>query len=57
MTVDDKKIAYSDDCLRLRLITLCMWECLIEQMAHIPVDVDFASEFRYRNPMLSENTL
>ena len=30
---------------------------VIEQMAHIPVDVDLASEFRYRNPMLSENTL
>lgn len=30
---------------------------MIEQMAHIPVDVDLASEFRYRNPMLSENTL
>ncbi len=29
---------------------------LIENLAHIPVDVDFASEFRYRNPVLVANT-
>ena len=29
----------------------------IEQMARIPVDVDLASEFRYRDPVLSKNSL
>jgi glucosamine--fructose-6-phosphate aminotransferase (isomerizing) len=30
---------------------------LIEQMARIPVEVDYASEFRYRDPIVSKNTL
>ncbi len=30
---------------------------MIEQLARIPVEVDYASEFRYRNPVLDENTL
>ena len=30
---------------------------MIEQLARIPVDVDYASEFRYRDPVLDENTL
>ena len=30
---------------------------LIEGLAHIPVDIDFASEFRYRDPRLVPNTL
>jgi glutamine---fructose-6-phosphate transaminase (isomerizing) len=30
---------------------------MIEQLARIPVDVDYASEFRYRNPVLDENSL
>ena len=30
---------------------------VFEQMAKIPVDVDIASEFRYRKPLLMENTL
>lgn len=30
---------------------------VVEQMVRIPVDVDLASEFRYRNPVLEENTL
>ncbi len=30
---------------------------LIEGLARIPVDVDFASEFRYRNPVLVKGTL
>jgi glucosamine--fructose-6-phosphate aminotransferase (isomerizing) len=30
---------------------------MIEQMARVPVEVDYASEFRYRNPVLDENTL
>jgi glucosamine--fructose-6-phosphate aminotransferase (isomerizing) len=30
---------------------------LIEQLAGIPVDLDFASEFRYRRPLLEKDTL
>ncbi|AJA48958.1 glutamine--fructose-6-phosphate aminotransferase [Clostridium pasteurianum DSM 525 = ATCC 6013] len=30
---------------------------VIEKMARIPVEVDIASEFRYRNPILSDKTL
>ena len=30
---------------------------LIEKFARIPVEVDYASEFRYRNPILKENDL
>jgi glucosamine--fructose-6-phosphate aminotransferase (isomerizing) len=30
---------------------------LIENWARVPVEVDLASEWRYRNPILSENTL
>ena len=30
---------------------------VLEELARIPVDVDLASEFRYRNPLLTENTL
>ncbi len=30
---------------------------VIEQLARVPVDVDLASEFRYRNPVLEDNTL
>jgi glutamine---fructose-6-phosphate transaminase (isomerizing) len=30
---------------------------LIESIAKIPVEVDYASEFRYRNPLVDENTL
>ena len=32
-------------------------EHLIEDFAHIPVEVEYASEFRYRNPPLEKNTL
>lgn len=32
-------------------------EYLIEELAGIPVEVELASEFRYRNPILSPNTL
>ncbi|MBN2024202.1 MAG: glutamine--fructose-6-phosphate transaminase (isomerizing) [Pirellulales bacterium] len=32
-------------------------EYLIESLARIPVDVDYASELRYRNPPLDRNTL
>ena len=30
---------------------------LIEKIAKIPVEVDYASEFRYRNPLVNENDL
>ncbi len=30
---------------------------LIEEMSRIPVEVDYASEFRYRNPILTPSTL
>jgi glucosamine--fructose-6-phosphate aminotransferase (isomerizing) len=30
-------------------------EYLIEELARIPVEVDYASEFRYRNPIIREN--
>ncbi len=30
---------------------------MIEQLARVPVDVDYASEFRYRNPVMDEKTL
>lgn len=30
---------------------------LFEQLAHIPTEVDVASEFRYRNPVINERTL
>jgi glucosamine--fructose-6-phosphate aminotransferase (isomerizing) len=30
---------------------------LIESLARIPVDVDYGSEYRYRNPIVSDNTL
>ena len=30
---------------------------VIEQMTRIPVEVDIASEFRYRDPLLTDNTL
>jgi glucosamine--fructose-6-phosphate aminotransferase (isomerizing) len=30
---------------------------MIEQLARVPVDVDYASEFRYRDPVLDEHTL
>jgi glucosamine--fructose-6-phosphate aminotransferase (isomerizing) len=32
-------------------------EYLIEEMAGIPVEVEYASEFRYRNPILEEKTV
>ena len=32
-------------------------EYLLEELAHIPVEVEYASEFRYRNAPLEQNTL
>jgi len=52
-----------------RIETICMVACgtayysallgkyLIEPAVHLPVNVELASEFRYRNPWLSKNTL
>jgi glucosamine--fructose-6-phosphate aminotransferase (isomerizing) len=30
---------------------------LIEQLAHLPVEVDYGSEYRYRHPIVASNTL
>ena len=30
---------------------------MLEHLAHVPVDVDYGSEFRYRDPVLDANTL
>ena len=30
---------------------------LIESLARVPVDVDYGSEYRYRDPIVSKNTL
>ena len=35
----------------------CVGKYMIEQLAGIPVDVDLASEFRYRGPILDEHCL
>jgi len=32
-------------------------EYMLEELARIPVDVEYASEFRYRNPVLEDGTL
>ncbi|MBW7934440.1 MAG: glutamine--fructose-6-phosphate transaminase (isomerizing), partial [Gemmatimonadaceae bacterium] len=32
-------------------------EMMIEELCRIPVEVEYASEFRYRNPIVTENTL
>jgi glucosamine--fructose-6-phosphate aminotransferase (isomerizing) len=32
-------------------------EYIIEELARIPVEVEYASEFRYRSPIIDENTL
>ncbi|HHT9137260.1 MAG TPA: glutamine--fructose-6-phosphate transaminase (isomerizing) [Candidatus Wunengus sp. YC60] len=32
-------------------------EYMLEEMARIPVEVEYASEFRYRNPVIEEGTL
>ena len=30
---------------------------MIEQLARVPVEVDYASEFRYRDPVIAETDL
>jgi glucosamine--fructose-6-phosphate aminotransferase (isomerizing) len=32
-------------------------KCMLEQYARIPVEVDYASEFRYRDPIIQPNTI
>ena len=32
-------------------------EYLLEEFAEIPTEVDYASEFRYRNPLIEEGTV
>ena len=32
-------------------------EYMLEELARIPVEVEYASEFRYRNPVVDERTL
>src|SRR5205807_6722245 len=32
-------------------------EAMLEELARIPVEVEYASEFRYRNPIVTERTL
>ena len=34
-----------------------MGKYVIEKLARIPVEVDIASEFRYRDPIINEKTL
>jgi glucosamine--fructose-6-phosphate aminotransferase (isomerizing) len=56
-----------EDLLRIDniIITACgtSWhsaligELLLEELARIPVEVEYASEFRYRNPIVTERTL
>ena len=57
----------NDELLRFNrvVITACgtSWhagligEYMIEELARLPVEVEYASEFRYRNPILDPNTL
>jgi glucosamine--fructose-6-phosphate aminotransferase (isomerizing) len=62
------EIELSDDVLRKveRIVILACgtsWHAalvgkfLIESLARVPVDVDYGSEYRYRDPIVSENTL
>jgi len=32
-------------------------ECMLEEFARIPVEVEYASEFRYRNPIIEDDSL
>ncbi|MBN1868177.1 glutamine--fructose-6-phosphate transaminase (isomerizing) [Candidatus Sumerlaeota bacterium] len=60
--------AYSDDQLRSLervIISACgtAWhaalvgEYMLEELARVPTEVEYASEFRYRNPIVGEETL
>jgi glucosamine--fructose-6-phosphate aminotransferase (isomerizing) len=56
-----------DDLARLRRVVLIgcgtswhaglLGEYMIEEVARIPVEVEYASEFRYRNPIVEEGTV
>ena len=35
----------------------CVGKFMIEQLSGLPVEVDYGSEFRYRNPLVNANTL
>jgi hypothetical protein len=37
--------------------TTGLFEYLFEELAHIPTEIEYASEFRYRNPLVDMNTL
>jgi glucosamine--fructose-6-phosphate aminotransferase (isomerizing) len=67
-TVDIEELGMSDDEIksisRIRIVacgsayhTGVTAKYVFEEMARIPVEVDIASEFRYRNPILQENEL
>ena len=61
ITLSDEELAG----IRRIVITACgtSWhaaligEYMIEELAGIPVEVEYASEFRYRNPVIEEGTL
>jgi glucosamine--fructose-6-phosphate aminotransferase (isomerizing) len=66
--IDLSNITWPDDyCKKINriVITACgtSWHAslagktLIEKYANIPCEVDYASEFRYRNPVLNDSTL
>ena len=67
-TVDIEELGMTDDEIkaisRIRIVacgsayhTGVTAKYVFEEMARIPVEVDIASEFRYRNPILQENEL
>ncbi len=61
VTLSDEELLAVDNII----ITACgtSWhsgligEYMIEDLARIPVEVEYASEFRYRNPVVQDNTL
>ncbi|HKO43526.1 MAG TPA: glutamine--fructose-6-phosphate transaminase (isomerizing) [Pyrinomonadaceae bacterium] len=65
--LDEMKNITEDDFKRFKSITIAAcgtsWHAglagkyMIEQLARVPVDVDYASEFRYRDPVVDDNSL
>ncbi|MEP6690539.1 MAG: glutamine--fructose-6-phosphate transaminase (isomerizing) [Gemmatimonadaceae bacterium] len=61
LNLTDQQLAHFDNVV----ITACgtSWhsaligELMMEELARIPVEVEYASEFRYRNPIINERTL
>ena len=43
--------------MRNSLLRSCVGKYLIEKLVKIPVECDLASEFRYRSPLVDQNTL